>query len=255
MFRWEESLNSTLKIRLGISLALLAVAALGTLRFINETAVKTRFLTRNADTIVNDAELMRYAMPRGEEAYQTHCASCHGANLSGDPKRGVPNLKDRDWLYGSGQISEIERIVRYGIRAGISRTQNLASMPAFANASPYPRYKMDPLTHQEVQDVAALIYSFQHPAAVERATWSRGNDIYHGKGYCFDCHSGDARGDPAIGAPNLTDNTWLYGDGSLDSIRFSIENGLSGYCPGFASRLAAEDMRAVAVYVHQAERT
>lgn len=243
------------KIGLQISLAVILIAAFATLWFMNERTMRIRFLTANADTLSGDAQLMHYAAGRGERAYRSHCASCHGADLSGDAHRGVPNLKDRDWLYGSGQVTEIERIARYGIRAGNSRTQNLASMPAFAHANPYPRYKMDPLTHQEVEDVASLIYAFQHPAAVDHATWSRGNDVYHGKGYCFDCHSGDGRGDAAIGAPNLTDNIWLSGDGSLDSIRFSIENGLSGYCPAFASQLAAQDLRAIALYLHRAEQT
>ncbi len=119
------------------------------------------------DSIPNDPRLMRYAIPRGRSAYSEHCASCHGGRLQGDPRKGVPNLTDADWLYGSGRIGEIERIVLYGIRAGHSKTQKLADMPAFARADPYARYRIDPLKPGEVDDVTALLYSFQHPQSAD----------------------------------------------------------------------------------------
>jgi cytochrome c oxidase cbb3-type subunit III len=213
-------------------------------------ALKARLLMAVPDDIPRDAELMRFAMPRGGAAYERHCASCHGEHLQGDRRRGVANLADSDWLYGSGRIGEIERIVLYGIRSGHSKTQKLANMPAYATANPYSRYKIEPLTPREVDDVAGLLYSFQHPAAVDAATVERGSKIYHGKGLCFDCHADHARGDPAIGTPNLTDDIWLYGDGSLESIKAEIARGLAGVCPYWIDRLPPETIRAVAVYVH-----
>jgi len=162
----------------------------------------------------------------------------------------VPDLTDQDWLYGSGRVGEIERIILYGIRSGDSRAQNLASMPAFATANPYPRYRIEPLTPGEMHDITELIYSFQHPREVDAAAVARGTALYHGKGYCFDCHSDHAKGDSAIGAPNLTDQIWLIGDGSKPSIARIIGHGLAGVCPGWHGRLASETIRAIAVYVH-----
>jgi cytochrome c oxidase cbb3-type subunit 3 len=94
------------------------------------------------------------------------------------------------------------------------------------------------------------VYSFQPPEAVDGTSLARGTEVYHGKGLCFDCHADHAKGDPAIGAPNLTDNVWLYGDGSRQSIKAAISRGLAGVCPQWASRLPPETIRAVAVYVH-----
>jgi cytochrome c oxidase cbb3-type subunit 3 len=239
--RWAQAL----------AIVLVAVAGVFAVLHLRDVqAVKARFLMADPDGIARDPALMRYALPRGRAAFEAHCSGCHGADMRGNPSLGVPNLADADWLYGSGRVGEIERIVLYGIRSGHSKTQKLADMPAFATPNPYARYKIEPLTPREVDDVTGLLYSFQHPDSVDAATVTRGVLVYHGTGLCFDCHADHARGDPAIGAPNLTDNIWLYGDGSRQSIKAAISGGLAGICPQWASRLPAETIRAVAVYVH-----
>jgi cytochrome c oxidase cbb3-type subunit 3 len=43
---------------------------------------------------------------------------------------------------------------------------------------------------------------------------------------CARCHGADMKGLPAIGAPNLTDATWLYGDGSVFHIERTILYGI-----------------------------
>jgi len=216
-------------------------------------ALTRRFLMASPDSVAQDGVLARYAMDRGAGGYAQHCAHCHGADLKGDRNRGVPDLTDQDWLYGTGRVGEIERIILYGIRSGDSRTQNLASMPAFATANPYPRYRIEPLNPAEMRDITELMFSFQHPLVADAAAIERGTALYHGKGYCFDCHSDHARGDSAIGAPNLTDRTWLYGDGSRASIYQSIAHGLGGVCPAWHGRLPADTIRAIAVYVYSHE--
>jgi len=212
-------------------------------------ALKVRLLTANPDRISVDRRLREYALPLGHTAFNRHCAGCHGVQMRGDRARGVPDLTDGDWLYGRGRVGEIERVVMYGIRSGHSKTFKLASMPAFATANPYSRYAIEPLSRQEVDDVTALIYSFQHKTGIDAVAVQRGSTIYHGKGLCFDCHGDHATGDPAIGAPNLTDSIWLSGVGSIEDIKASIERGAAGICPQFSSRLPPETMRAIAVYV------
>ncbi|MDP9082444.1 MAG: c-type cytochrome [Pseudomonadota bacterium] len=211
--------------------------------------MKTRMLMADPDAIPRDAELMRYAIPRGRDAFAEHCAHCHGDRMHGDRNKGVPNLVDADWLYGSGRVGEIERIVLYGIRSGHSKAQKLADMPAFATVNPYRRYRLEPLDPREVDEVASLLYSFQHPHAADAAAVARGSEIYHGKGLCFDCHADHAKGDSAIGTPDLTDHIWLYGDGSMASIKAAISRGLAGVCPLWIGRLPPETIRAVALYV------
>lgn len=233
---------------LGLALAVLAVRSV-----VANEALRRQFLVANPDGIPSDPGLLRYAESRGARGYAQHCADCHGADLKGDRSRSVPDLTDDDWLYGSGRIGEIERVVLYGIRSGDSKAQNLASMPAFATANPYPRYRIEPLTPLELHDVTELLYSFQHPSEVDAAAVLRGTALFHGKGYCFDCHSDHAKGDSAIGAPNLTDAIWLYGDGSRTAISRSIGHGQGGVCPAWHGRLAPETIRAIAVYVHAHE--
>ena len=236
------------RILAGAALAVIAVAA-GGLWYAHDDALSARLLMAVPDGIQNDPPLHAYAIRRGRAAFAAHCASCHGADLAGDPTRGIPDLADRDWLYGSGRVGEIERTILYGIRSGHPKAWNLAIMPAFATANSNKFYKMEPLTPREVADVALYVYGFSHPGQDAQAL-ARGWAVFHKNGFCFDCHGGDGRGDPAIGAPDLTDGIWLTGNGSLASITDSIAHGLQGICPEWIGRLPAATIRSIAVYLN-----
>jgi cytochrome c oxidase cbb3-type subunit 3 len=86
--------------------------------------------------------------------------------------------------------------------------------------------------------------------AADSAAAKRGSTIFQNKGQCFDCHAADARGDPAVGAPNLTDNVVLYGDGGRKSLYQSIGQGRAGICPAWENRLTSLELREVALYVY-----
>ena len=219
--------------------------------YVQDRQERARFLIATPDSIPGKPDLVTYALERGQDGYNDHCAVCHGRDMKGDPLRGIPNLVDNDFLYGTGRVSEIERIIMYGIRSGNSKGWDLASMPAFGRKTPYPRYKVASLTPQELDDITTFIYSFQH-GADDSAAIERGRAIFLGyeKGTCWDCHANDARGDSAIGAPNLTDDVWLYGDGSRKWIYDSIAFGLEGYCPAWTDRLSPVKIRSIAVYLH-----
>jgi cytochrome c oxidase cbb3-type subunit 3 len=58
----------------------------------------------------------------GRVAYEQICTACHGADGSGNPLLGSPNIADDIWLYGGDELS-----VRHSI--GVGRT---GVMPAFA---------------------------------------------------------------------------------------------------------------------------
>lgn len=220
-------------------------------RVADDTALRARFLKTLPDSVPADPELLSYAQSHAEPAYRDHCASCHGAQLQGDRVHGIPDLTDSDWLYGNGRVGEIERIVMYGIRSGNTKGWDLADMPGYAKQEPYRRYKIATLLPREIDDIAAYLLSFQKPPT-DAAAAQRGFHLFNGseKGVCWDCHGQDAQGDPAIGAPNLTDKIWLSGDGSQQSIHDSIAFGLAGHCPAWITRLPPATIRALAVYVH-----
>jgi cytochrome c oxidase cbb3-type subunit III len=213
----------------------------------------SRLLKTDADAVLADGALSRFAQAQAVPLYARFCRGCHGAQLNGDPSRGIPDLTDDDWLFGSGHVTEIEHIILYGIRSGNGKGWNLADMPAFATAVPYRRYAIEPLIPADIRDTVEYLRSLERRPADADAVL-RGKRIYEGRGACYDCHAADGHGDTAVGAPNLTDDIWLYGDGSRQSVFDSIARGHRGSCPAWTGRLAAWQARALAVYVRGAAR-
>ena len=76
---------------------------------------------------------------------------------------------------------------------------------------------------------------------------ARGRDQY--AIMCAVCHGPDGTGDPALGAPNLTDNVWLYG-GTAKAIAHSLSNGRNGTMPGFSEVLDQQKIHILAGYVN-----
>jgi cytochrome c oxidase cbb3-type subunit 3 len=209
---------------------------------------QTELLNADADRTPADRRLSALAQRLAMPIFHAQCAGCHGDDLHGDRRKGVPDLTAGNWLYGFGEVSEIERTIAYGIRSGRPRNWNLASMPAFGTATPYDKYRIEPLKPDEIRDLAEYVVSLAGPA--DQAAATRGHTLYMGKGLCFDCHSDDARGDPAVGAPSLAGKSWLYGNGTRDDIFRSIAHGHAGICPGWNGPPDATAIRALAVYIY-----
>jgi cytochrome c oxidase cbb3-type subunit 3 len=199
-------------------------------------------------SIARDAELRAFAIATAQPVYDRQCAGCHGDHMQGDRSRGVPSFSGRKWLYGEGRVAEIEHTILYGIRSGNPKGWNLADMPGFGLPIPYKRYKIESLEPGDIRDVIELILvSGKKPGDREAAT--RGAKIFADKGQCFDCHSGDMQGDTAIGAPNLIDGNWLYGNGTREDLYDTIARGRSGVCPAFVQQLSPATIRALAVLI------
>ncbi len=191
-----------------------------------------------------------FAVERGRPLFLVHCAACHGVSGAGDAGKGVPDLTDRDWLYGSGRVAEIEQIIEYGIRSGNPKAWSLAIMPAYGRSRPNPADKsIQPLAPSQITDLIEFLFRRQGREA-DAAAAMRGADLYSGSAGCYDCHSTDAKGDAAIGAPNLTDAVTLYGDGGRDALFLSIAYGRRGVCPAWIRRMSAAQIRETAVYVY-----
>ena len=211
--------------------------------------VEARLVKSDPDAVVHDSALMEFARPRGAALFEQRCAGCHGGG-EGDPSSGAADLRDADWLYGTGSVGDIEQIVKYGIRSYHPRTWNLAIMPAYATARPSARDpKILPLTPSNIRDLVEFLWREQGRQA-DGAAAARGSELFKGAAGCYDCHAVDAKGDPAIGAPNLTDRITLYGDGSREALGMSIAYGRHGVCPSWSTRMKPAAIREVALFVY-----
>ena len=198
------------------------------------------------ETILDQPRLAHAALAIGQKGFAAHCASCHGQG-EGNPARGIPDLTDRDFLYGSGQVAEIEQIVLHGIRSGDSRGWQLAAMPAYGHAKPYAAEPIPPMSPGQIQDVIQFLLR-KHGVETDAQAADRGAKLYAGNGGCYDCHGNDGGGDEAIGAPNLLDDAWLYG-GSPAVLTRTITYGRAGSSPAYARSLSPVEARSIAVYV------
>ena len=242
--RMNESSSKAGPAKRRIRQTAIALGLLG-LVFLAASEVRSYILGRqlvseNPDSIPDNPTLVAFGKGLGRSAYQANCASCHGADMKGHQAKGIPNLSDDVWLYDFGRVSDIERTVLYGIRSGDARSHNVTDMPALG--------RQKAITPDEIKDVIAFVRSLNKGEA-DKAAAMRGNEIFQDKGVCYDCHSRDGSGISDYGAPNLTDDDWLYG-GDDDTIYKSIYDGRHGKCPAWVGRLSFPTIRALAVYIH-----
>jgi cytochrome c oxidase cbb3-type subunit III len=231
---------------------LVAVVAVSLILVCRVEEFNALLLRSDADSIPSMQSVMARAIGGGARVFAVRCATCHAGGRA-NTATGVPDLTDGDWLYGSGRVSEIERIVRDGIRASRSNTWNLAVMPAYAQAHPSADTKIQPLSPENIRDLVEYLMHLQGRPA-DQSALPRGAALYGGAGGCYDCHTPDAKGDPAIGAPDLTDRITLYGDGDRQSLFNSIAYGHAGICPGWRGILSSAQIREVALYVFSLNR-
>jgi len=165
------------------------------------------------------------AMNAGERLYVNYCSVCHGSDARGAP--GFPNLRDNDWLYG-GEPENIETTIMHG-RAGV--------MPAWEG----------PLGGDEgVNQVATYVMSLAG-RDVDDTLAAAGKVKYDM--FCVGCHMPGGTGNQMLGAPNLTNNVWLYG-GSPRTIKQSIAKGRSGKMPAHNEFLGSAKSHILAAYVY-----
>lgn len=184
--------------------------------------------------IQSDPDLLQFAMAEGRTAFGDNCVPCHGSG--GQGAHGYPNLNDDVWLWG-GKLDDIRHTITVGVRSTDSDTRQ-SQMPAFGRDAVLKPGQIDDLT----EFVVRLSGRPADAAAIRRATRLFADN-------CAQCHGAQGRGDRTLGAPDLTDNEWLYGSRRED-IRDQIWNGHGGVMPTWRGRLSPETIKALAVYVH-----
>jgi cytochrome c oxidase cbb3-type subunit 3 len=181
-----------------------------------------------------DPELLNFALAGGEAAFGDNCAPCHGRGAQG--AFGYPNLRDDSWLWG-GSLDAIHQTITHGIRAEDAKTRT-SQMPAFG--------RLGLLDATQINDAAEFVLSLSGRADDSQAA-KHGAKIYTDN--CAPCHGQDGKGNETLGAPDLTDQLWLYG-GDKPTIAETIINARNGVMPAWAGRLDPETIKELAIYVH-----
>jgi cytochrome c oxidase cbb3-type subunit 3 len=186
-----------------------------------QSPLRERVRDKTVESIATDAQALR----AGGMLFVENCAACHGRNARGNVALGAPDLADGDWLYGGDGKSILTSILD-GRRG---------AMPAFGGT----------LSQDEINDLVHYVSSLSgRPSdSVERQLGKR---LFSN---CVPCHGADGKGNVALGAPNLTDNVWLYGGDRAD-IAATIRQGRNGVMPAWRDRLGEDDARLVAAWVY-----
>lgn len=181
------------------------------------------FAKQDIETLVKDEK----ALEIGQRLFSQNCAQCHGSDARGG--QGFPNLTDNDWLYG-GTPDKIKETLLYG---------RVAAMPPWGDA----------LGEQGIKEMTAHVLSLsgrtvnQKDAAAGAAKFAM----------CAACHGADGKGSVAhnlpFGAPNLTDNIWLYG-GSKRAVEETLINGRAGVMPAWKDILGEDKVHLLTAYVY-----
>jgi len=159
----------------------------------------------------------------GERIFLNNCAQCHGSDARGS--RGFPNLTDSEWMYES--TPDAIKLTIVNGRNGV--------MPPMAAA----------LGDKEgVLDVANYVLSLSD-SAHDSVRAARGKEKFAA---CAACHGPEAKGNPALGAPDLTNKIWLYG-GTVATITETITNGRNNVMPKHGDLLTEPEVHLVAAYV------
>ncbi|PZA10623.1 cytochrome-c oxidase, cbb3-type subunit III [Rhodopseudomonas palustris] len=187
------------------------------------------------EEIEKNPALLALARAKGKVVFGDNCAACHGSGAAGG--KGFPNLNDDDWLWG-GSLEQIEKTIKYGARSG-NDDGHMGNMLAFG--------KDGVLTKEQIVEVANYVRSLSGMSTRPGVDLAAGKQIFADN--CVACHGEDAKGNPELGAPNLTDKIWLYG-GDEATIIQTITNGRGGVMPAWIGRLDPTTIKAMAVYVH-----
>lgn len=230
------------------------------------------FLARPAElvavpvnAIVKSIRLNAIAMNMGREIYAKNCAACHGEELKGSKEQHAPDLTDTEWQYSGDDLesggltklpSDVEWTIRYGVRSGNPNARGveadmLAFDPQYRNEHDLGDYgTIKTVTTEEIADIAEYVLQISGQQA-DNAKAARGKALFldNAKGNCFDCHTEEATGNPALGSTNLTrKDLFLYGSDRASIIE-SITKGRRSVMPAFEAALKPEELKAVAVYV------
>ena len=180
---------------------------------------------------INVLAANRDAVKLGRSIFNNTCATCHGSSATG--AIGYPNLTDDIWHWG-GTPDRVLETVLDGREGVMPEWGTVLTGMGGENAVDY---------------VVAYVRTLSNPdkSLYNDYMASQGKKLY--EGICVACHGIDGKGNPEIGAPNLTDDYWLYG-GDTASLIATISKGRHGSMPAHRALLGETRVRLVAAYVY-----
>ena len=181
--------------------------------------INKKILQSPISELQNNSEYMDSA----KRLFMQNCAACHGIHGQGQAMT-FPSLIDDDWQWGNTE-AELEQTIRHGRQAVMVGWLAVIGEEGVTQVADY------------VKDMTATAHS---PSA------EKGMAIY--QQFCFACHGQQGEGNPALGAPNLTDDIWLYGD-SDTQLHTSIAKGRSGVMPAFDKRLSDAQIKMLVAWL------
>ena len=167
------------------------------------------------------------ALKMGGRLFASNCSVCHGSDAKG--AYGFPNLTDDDWLWG-GAPETIKTTIMGGRQAVMPAWRDVIGEEGIRNVAGYVRT----LSGREI------------PEGIN-ADIEQGQKIFAAN--CVACHAADGKGTEAMGAPNLTDNVWLYGS-SFGQIQQTLRYGRNGRMPAQEHILGNDKVHLLAAYVY-----
>ncbi|TWV83938.1 cytochrome-c oxidase, cbb3-type subunit III [Moraxella sp. VT-16-12] len=184
---------------------------------------QVKLLAPYVDKLVSNPEAIKI----GNNLFLQNCALCHGSNATG--ATGYPNLTDNDWLYG-GKADEILLTIHNGRVGAMAAWQKQLGESGVRAAAEY----------------VLSISGNQNGYELNQAQVTQGKAIFEAN--CVLCHGADAKGLTSFGAPNLTDDIWLFG-GDRSTIQTTIRHGRAGVMPEWQTKLGNERIMLLAAYV------
>jgi cytochrome c oxidase cbb3-type subunit III len=201
---------------------------------LDRAALVDRIASADDAAVQGDPQLMAFVRHTGRTLFGDNCAACHGRNAQGG--KGFPILTTASWLWG-GDPATIAETIRVGINSAHPDSR-VSQMLAFGRDGMLPRADID--------KVVAYVRSLSAAADAPAEPVADGQAVFAAN--CASCHGDTGKGKADVGAPDLTDKSWIYG-GDLQSIFDSIWSGRQGHMPTWEARLSAVDRKILALYL------
>lgn len=192
-----------------------------------------RIVSMSAEEILSDNELRPQVLETAHVLFADNCSVCHGADANGGP--GFPSLVDKAWLWG-GDEDTIMETLRVGINAPHEETR-VGQMLAFGREGMLER--------DQIRQVVSYVRSLSgHEGEAESI--AAGQELFAEN--CASCHGDEGKGSHDVGAPDLTDEFWIYG-GDEESLFTTIYGGRQGWMPAWETRLSEARRKILTVYL------